>query len=420
MRILYLLITTVVILISLNTKKRILRLNVIYTVLWSLGGFLLTFGLFGLFKPEPRIHYFILISIVVFNLVFELFDNSESRNLDKLTSIRFTTDLVFWTNISSYVLMIPIVYRAIRLIIGNGWFYLRYFAYEGSDVLASDLLLRIYTWIINPIFTATIIITATLIYLKKSTKKMLIISIINILVITISFGGRFNLVRAFVLISSGYLLSRLDKIRTGKIPVKYYLVLISFLIVVIFLTSMRSLSNLSFIQNAYIYVYGSIVYFGEIVNAIPENANYLYGYGTFGYLLNPIVYVFEVLFFDHNITSEYILKVNTDAFIYIGNGIRYNALTTYLYIFFRDGGTIGIILGTAHTIALYLIAKKKSYNETGIFFKGMRIYLIFIILSSTLNYGLLTIQSSMTIIFLFILTRGAKHTLRKVAPNENN
>jgi len=385
-------------------------MNVLLTLIWCVGGGITSLGYLGFYKPSILTHTYILVFLLIFNIFFLIGKKSRINENEKrkITIGKKQITFIMLMNILSYIFMAPILYRALKILLINGWYELRYYAYEGSTELASALSLRIYSWIVNPIFVATIIIAAVFVYLRKSNKTLLLLSVINVFIMTITFGGRFNLVRACCYFGTGIILSYYEYKKKNNNTLLYIILGISVIAILVYLTSLRSISGMNFVENAYTYFYGSIVFFDQLINNISYNelhSQLLYGSAMFGFISNPILYFFELLFLENqNITSEYLIKVITDNYLYIGSGVRFNALSSILYVFWRDARVFGIIMGAIFLSLSYKYLTKKSFNEKGIFFLSMRIYMIFVLLSSTLSYGLLTIQNSMTIIMIIIFS----------------
>lgn len=385
----------------------LLKINFIYTLMWCLGAILVTINYCGLYSISNKTHLCIIMGIVIFNLVYLIKDIKFVHGFITEWEIsKLSYQLIILLNLCSIIFMLPITIKAIKIIIGSGWFALRYFAYGASD-MASGSQIMIYSWIINPIFSATFILTSILFFSKsRYTKVMVIISIIDLIFITLTFGGRYNIVKIVLFIISAYGLKQNFECRKSKIPLKYVVLTFLICLLLIYLTSLRSLKGLSAIQNIFVYLFGSLVYFDLITadSFSPLNTIKLYGNATFGILTSIPMYIIYQ-FTRNNFTPEYLIDQISNDFLYISSSFRYNAFTTWLYPFWKDFRIIGIVIGISFIVILFIFLKKRTIRKHSMCSYAFLIYVCYTILTSTLTYNMVTIQHTMTLIIVYCLTR---------------
>lgn len=409
MAVLYLFIFILVFFITYTQFGSLLRLNFIYTTLWCLGGLLVSLNYSGFYDISFSTHLYIVLSIIVFNIAYFLKVRKYVRFFSPiwdLNKLRYQLLVLF--HIISYIFMIPIMYRAIQLIIGLGWSSLRAYAYTESSLLSSSQLM-VYSWIINPIFSATFLITAVLfISGSKYKKSLLIMSIIDLLMITISFGGRNGIVKIASFVVIAFLMKGSMEGKKNKIKLKYIVAICLVVLLLAFLTSLRSMPGLSFIQNVLVYLFGSIVYFDLIIQPGYSNLNSikLFGNATFGVFTSIPMYFFYRLT-GTNLVPDYLIDQTTNNSLYISSTFRYNALTTWLFPFWKDAGVLGIIVGVAFITLLFMMLKKKVYYHRKMSTYTILIYITYVVCTSTMTYNFMTIQHCVIIIMLLFFTKNA-------------
>ncbi|PNS40806.1 hypothetical protein RJ60_05925, partial [Mesotoga sp. B105.6.4] len=170
--------TVIVCLILLVTKMRFgsfFRLNSLFTVIWCTTGSLSSMGLFDLFAPSLIIHLYCICILIIFNLVYLILSNNITK-ISTETSVEEQYPLnkqklcfIFLLNALSWIFMAKFVRRSIELIAYGGLKYLRLFSYDPNMELGTTAELTIVQAIVEPVFTATILITV--IYTIKNRRN---------------------------------------------------------------------------------------------------------------------------------------------------------------------------------------------------------------------------------------------------------
>lgn len=395
--------------ITYQLYHSLLKINFIYTTMWCLGAILVSSGYSDLYTISFQVHVYIIVSIIVFNTIYIL-RNRECKYVfyPKWEITRVSYQIIILGNILAYLFMIPIMYRAIKIILSSGWFLLRTYAYSSSS-MASSMQLRIYSWVINPLFSATFLIAAVEWFSDYKHKKVLMImAIVDLIIITVTFGGRFNIVKFAIFFISAYFFLKSYSGKRERIKLKYIIIGFAVVALLIFLTSLRSLKGLSVVQNIFVYLFGSFVYFDLIITDgfSPLNAVKLYGNATFGIITGIPMYILYQ-FTGKNLTPEFLIDQASNVFLYISPNYRYNAFTTWLYPFWKDFGAIGMVVGVTFVVSLFCHFKKRLFRSTRMSTYILLIYITFVFLTSTLSYNMITIQHAITLILSVFLTRKA-------------
>ena len=75
--------------------------------------------------------------------------------------------------------------------------------------LMNNFVFKLYTWFVTPVFTSTILISIISLFSKDKNYKFLVfLGIIDLLLVTFSFGGRYAIVRAMIFLVSVFLFGR--------------------------------------------------------------------------------------------------------------------------------------------------------------------------------------------------------------------
>lgn len=407
--VMYISIFCIFTILTVAVHKTVIKPNMLFNVMWCTGGGLVSCGYAGLYQLSNTTNLYIVTSIVIFNVVYLLMGKkNEVVNLEEQINLwEIKWKRIYRLNILCYFFMFPIVIKAVKIIRIQGWDALRRYAFVGSAELVSALQIRVVSWVIYPIFLSTILLAIIFVVKKGKCLKLYIIAIINLTIYTISFGGRYDIVKAIVYFVLVYIVINSTGDRKIKIPLVYKIGALVTIILTGYLTSLRSLKGLSFVQNAAVYFFGSFTYFDVVVNSykyVTNHSIYTYGTGVLGFVLNPIIYVSSIIFKTPNFTSEYLTKLVTDNYEFIGYGLRYNAMSSALYPFWRDGRLAGIAFGMSIFALIIVYFERRFIKVHNLRSLALYIFVLFVLFSSTMVYDLLTIRTSINILFIFLFT----------------
>lgn len=394
--------------LSYVKSKSFLHPNTLYTLLWSGVSLISYFNFIDLKTPSKEVYIYILISIVVFNLTFlSICKKSIQKNkmylLEKIEDYEINYDLIIAINVVFIIIMMPLFLRGIMKIITTGEFGLR------SEVLSiigagsgvkREISLFIRRTSFMGVLKATSIITA--VDMVRGRYKLLKVCLLGQIMYIIIFGGRIVVMDFILAYIISYLL--LKNVRKNKIKKRY----IAFVIIaLIAITTLRGNNKYTLLESLVLYYTGSLSYL-EIIISNPMAFGLdklLYGKLTFGFLLEPIIIILNNIFMFNVKNPSFEFDRYAQNFVNIGgNGVSsyYNNNTTILYIFLRDFGVWGIVVGT------FLLAMVIAFLQNKYIYKGNPKYLYFIVFfytticSSTMSYNLKSsVGAIIFIIFLF-------------------
>ena len=407
---LYILLCIFFVGLSYLRERKLISIATLFTVLWCAGGVVLE-NWHKLYPVEDFIHSYILIAIFSFNIVYL---TTTKKNHEKFKPAWNLAEsqyrLILFLHIFCYILMIPIFMMAISIIQNYGWFELRNNAYGESEIMSS-FIFKLFTWFVSPIFTATIMV-GVVVFLSnaKHSKILSIISCIDLILVTLSFGGRYAMVRMMIFILAAYFLFKHLSGLQYHIPLKYISLGCVAIYLLYLMTSNRGLSDLSFAENIMAYFFGSFVYMQTIITDPTFDSFHSqlqYGNETFGFITSlPQLLLYKIT--GVNNTPEFIADFASNDFVYIGPTIKYNATATALYPMWLDGREVGIVIGMAFLAYIYNRLRSLVVRKHSMLAYALLIYLIFVILTSTLTYALITVQHTIILFFIMLFTYKAE------------
>lgn len=410
---------SVILLVSYMKNKTLISINVVFSVMWCVCVGISSLGLYGIYIPSSTVYVISFLSIIIFNITYFFI----SKNIQKIlykTGITRKTNLIvvnggvrfkslYLLNFLGYIYSIPFLSRAVNIIRSYGFSGLRDFAFSESTLLATTRQLLIFQWIIGPLFVVTILISAVLFSQKRGTKGLAFITILNVCLYTLLFGGRYMIMKmlmyfifTFLVVNQGSIMNIAKKRKA-----LFILCIILFLILIV-LTSERGFANKGFIGNAVIYYTGSFTYLSEILRLMPWKGNLLWGTSIFGFITNLILAAITVLFgIDYN-GSNHIITLMTQHNIRIADVVPYNSMTTMLFPFIMDFGYLGVVIGTF--IFAFAAAKIEVffYKKQTVFSLTLYTFMLFAVFDSVMNYSFLSPGTGVSLIFLYAFTSTPK------------
>ena len=400
-----------VIVMMTKYKYRIYILpNTVYTVLWAGVGCLGILNNLDLLEPSLKVHFYILTSIVIFNITYFIFSpqfKSNRKPLQNTVGSNYIIDyklVYYFTAIALLLLSIHTV-EAFNIVLRNGLDMTlirntNNYNVENSGVLFFGFLTRSI-----PLAITTAVSLISAINLNLNNKKLSLCAILLISVYTFTFGGRFQLLNFVTFYLATYLIFK------NKFKVKIRKRYIGLAIIMLALMTILRGAELSLlIEKVIIYFVGSLSFLELIIS----NPNFfgigevpIIGFLTFGFIFEPIVLALK-LFFGVNIdVPSYYFNIHAQKFYDIGEAtVRlYNNNTTMFYNFIYDFGQIGVILGPIIICLLICISESKYNKKNNLRSLLFLVFLYSVIVNSPMMYTLTNINSSLILIFLFIFVK---------------
>lgn len=383
----------------------VFQFNTFYTLLWAVVGILALINKVGMITPRIEIHYIIIFSIILFNILTFIFCKDKIQKKDINTEESYINyKLIYIFNIIIFIILTPFFIKALSATF-NGSFGLREYMVEytsASSSVRDYVVVFIQRNIPMAIIQATGIIAG--VELAKGNKKLLIIALIGQALYMFIYGGRVLLMSfALSFFVAFILLRKSKKIQFKK---RYIVILVILLAFIVFLTLQRNMDGYSLWDWGIIYFVGSLSFL-ELIFQNPASfglTQLTYGKITFGVILDPIILILK--FLGLNIVApNYEYDKYSQPYVNIGdanNPIWYNNTNTIFYPFIRDFGAVGIIIGISFLAGTSIYLQNK-FNKTN---KNEYLYLLVfmygVLFNSSLAYDLYTTGATITIIFIIL------------------
>ena len=405
------LILSVILYINYTTRKSLFNVSSLFTCIWSFSGAISSLGLYELYKPSNITHFYIISVIIAFNIVYFLLSkNKKSENLTSGTLMGYPKITTMVTiNLISWIYVQDTLIKSVTIIFDQGFNVLRAYAFNSEMGLASSLKLFIIQNIVQAIFISTIIISVVYKSLNKPIIILTIISILDVIIYTLLFGGRSLILLLALSYIFSYLLQKKKKI---NFKFNHFMYACSLILIMYWITNLRSWNDDSFVKNIVLYFSGSFSYFSILIDNINLFSNdYLLGTATFGFIYNPFHMLFSFLYKIPYIGSDVIITQITAVPIYISPTQTYNAVTSFLFPFYMDFGYIGILLGTFVFTVLSVQLENKSIFSNKVVFKVMYVYILICIFDSIMTYQLLFIKTGFIFCFIILFINKNRRTM---------
>lgn len=350
---------------------RIINVVSVFTGIWCLFGVLSFSGLTNLRKPNVVVHMCAWAFVLTVDVVILALTKTSKSCVETTYSRNLSLTRAMKLEVLSICLTVPLLVQVIPLLLSSGLTAVRVL-YFSSGIF--NIPFGSYFFKLIPIsFLNALIIFFVLYSFKTKSYKYLIYSAFNAVYITVLNGGRYALLLlvymlVIVWISrqlNGWQMSGLRKYKTKLIKIGVF-----FLVVMVAITVMR---GQNIVRSGIAYFTGSLSFLDLILENPVQFAldDPLYGYLTFGAVLEPIVLVMKGLGLTTIKIPSYEFNIYCQNFYDIGDGVTamFNANTSVLYYFIRDFSYLGVIIG-----GVFLgILVATSYNRwrRGNWFWGM-------------------------------------------------
>ncbi|MFS3928308.1 O-antigen polymerase [Priestia flexa] len=382
-----------------------LKINTIYTFIWSMVGLLSKLDFLKIVKPSMQIHMFIWISIIVFNVIYLFLCVGNKEKGVPVLKYKVNYSYIYILNLIACLIISPLFFQACIGIMQNGFSNYRGSIFELAN--GSDISIFFNRVVVGAIFDATAVIAAAEII--QGRKKLLKWAIVGIILYTITYGGRYSIMNFIAYYMAAYLL--LQRYKTFRIQFKRKYLILG-VVALILVTIGRGTGEAGILGMVLLYFVGSLSYLQVILDHPVHYGllDYTYGAMTFAFIVEPIALLLKFLFHLNIDTPSYHFNIYMQPFSNIGaypNVVMYNNNSTFLYNFLRDFGVIGIVIGTAFISGVCAIlenSSKKGDNRSVL----LLIFIFGVIISSTMKYSLLTSKATIIILIILWVTRKQK------------
>jgi hypothetical protein len=388
--------------------------NTVFTILWSTIGILSIVVDIGLLVPSNRIHIYALLAICTFNITY--FFCTKKKDLlspiEKIDTVAYKINdkFVYLINIIALGLISPNFIASLKTILTVG-LDLTYVRNQSYILQRFDNPILIFLFRSVPMALFATIMLITVYNIASGNKKFLYITLFNLVIVTLTFGGRSTL-WDFMSYFIGALIttSNLIKVRIKK---RKYLVYAAVAMVIV--TLLRGQDIMNVVKSAQMYFVGSFSYL-ELIIRNPLQFGLLqapmYGYLTLGFIFEPLVLVIKLLTGANIDVPSYYFNIYAQGFVNIGEtkSILYNNNTTMLYTFLCDFGTVGVVIGTFFVAWLICYLQKKAIKGDKLRSKLLLIFMYAVIFDSARVYILSSTTPLIILLTLLFVVRKQRKT----------
>jgi oligosaccharide repeat unit polymerase len=417
--------TLLILLIVSNTKvfqKRITA-HLVFSIMWCLGAASATLGIGGISSPSPVTHLYILITIFAFNAVpyIASLRKATTTNCFIVKSTFINKAMIIIANGFALIILLPISAKAISIISSNGFEYLRKFAFDANSEYGNTAReLMVSQWIVQPIFSATLIYGVICMFSKERIRWLIFLAVFDILLYTMTFGGRSLLLRFVVLYFFSASVYRNQKITNEKRTSSNKVLILLVMVLIILITIIRTIAGSGLLQNVILYFSGSFVFLDSLLqkNGFLFPQNPILGLASLGFLINPILILFSYIFGIPYSGSDVFITSETAKLINIGPNVIFNAFTTIIYPLYVDGGILFVLIGVIGLSIFVLVIERRFLKKQNAVSLAMYLYVFTIVFDSLLVYQLLFPAAGMTILFIVLFGQKIKFMNHTKATND--
>lgn len=390
----------------------------IIAVTWSLFPAIACLGVLGIGKLSFETHACILLSYGVFFLVSignakRIKYNHEESPIEDQSYVRY--GLIFFGNIIIAIWLCTKLGQSLSIIVNYGFVYLRNI-YE-DNFSTSTIVNVIYNWFAKPFVVGSCAIFCMDVLQRRNRRqvKIGIIILINVLLDTIIFAARATIVKLVI-----YFFFALFFCKRKQYSKKQVFLIISvvifLMVVIVFMTGERmseSYSSFSFLDSIAMYYVAPFALLDYYIRnpdfSLLGFKNLTFGTGTFGFIYNIIMSAFYVLFgVDYN-GSDYLIQLVTQKTVRVGTRVSINSACTANYIFLRDFGPLGIVIGFA-LMAYAVETLKKRYDKCVSVRNGaLYITMLYSVFRLSMSYDFLTPAVFFSILFILLCTKRPRY-----------
>ena len=393
----------------------------LFSVVWALILAGSNLGLHGYYPPSNEVNLLILSSITIYAIAMVCTNSNDSKISIPISKIQGIDCLAYKPimiiGALSLVFVIPLIGNAINIILNEGgWTALRLENYAGESSYRSTIQIYGYEYISIPVSRATVIIGAIAYFSKaKNGGKILILGCVESLLCAVVSAGRGPILNIVMLLLWTILVvctrTELKHLLKKIVKPKVLLTLLVILVLILVMTSSRHAENATLGSTIYQYYFTGPSYLTQLLGQTNSewviNKNFMFGWATFGFLIN-IPLTFGLMLGLGTYTSNYwIGSVLTSGNLQIGDGLYSNAMCTIFYDFLLDWGYMGILIGPIILSLMTLIITKRAQQTLNIFWVSVVILWIFTLFRTTFKWDLVDITFLITVFFLFLFTKCA-------------
>ena len=271
----------------------------------------------------------------------------------------------------------------------------------------------IYGWFAKPFVIASLaIVSYDILARRKKMQIILFICVaINILLDTFVFAARATLVKFIVYIFFAFFFCKRRRYSRRQKLLIIMIALAGF-VIISYITGQRNVSGysdfsvLDTVAMYYVAPFGLLNYYinNPLFSDLGIN-NFMFGKSMFGFIYNIFRSALYVLFRAEYNGSDYINQQVTQKFVYVAPHVRVNAECTAAYIFMRDFGFFGVLIGFAGVAVFCRTIKQRFDNYPSIRNGALYIISLYVVFRLVSTYDFLSPATFFSILYVLVCTK---------------
>lgn len=387
------------------------RLNITkaQNYVWMFTFLIYLANIFQYYEMRVEVYIYSLTYLLMFNIVYLVFHKKSDLD-DRILALKLVASIddlkknisiLKILSIICWLVTIPLLIKSIPILMNSGMSTLRHIVYSENSIYTTfDMMLIQY--LARPLYSITIILSATMLAVKKYNKPFFIITLINAIMYSLLTSGRalFMQMVLFVGLSiwffHGNNISKLFK-TYRKIIIPITIVLVG----ILWVSSLRVNRSYGVIGEFFIYMTGSIPYLSLLIESGKVEFYSLFGKAYFGFVLDSIRLILRFIGFNVVLSSQTVSELTLDS-LYVSPTIAINAIASTLLDFLLEAGFIGVILGGIISGIIAVSAENYYYKRMTIFSFILFLFIMQIMFFSIQLYGLGKVNTFISLLLMIV------------------
>lgn len=341
--------------VAYKLNKNIYNPTTIFGFIWFIIIFLSNLRLFGMNQGSEKTYFIIFIGIISFlfgSSILGIFQiRFDKENINKKICLKgnyrfiLNKKVIHMLIILAMSILIITAIRSINLILsGHDLAYVRYVANNEITNGNKGFLSIAFDYLAQPICQLMIPVFILNMFSKNKDNKLIIESIILIILLVISNGGRFILLYCVIhFLFIGSFIGK--KFNFNKINKKKIIIFIILLVSIMTYITVARGSSIG--KTLYTYTSGCVPHMSLRIKNFDMYGEYTYGFSSFQGFIRPIFTFLRKLGLITNLPDllqiAEKLSLQVENPIIIGGNIIYNAFVSWFYYFYIDFNIFGVV-----------------------------------------------------------------------------
>lgn len=395
-----------------STRVRLGRyaaINTLLTVVWVAVGIYSQYAHMNTLRPSDVVHAQVLGGLIAFNLVYLL---GTRRGLAASVAANFAPEginhrRVFALEALALLLLLPNVVESVPLLLSSG-FDLKVVrdATYIQQRFDSHILAFVSRAVPKGLMQFVNILAAM--NVARGSGRFALYAMLNVVILALTFGDRTAALAVVIYLISAIFLS--PDTRRGRVKALVVSAFVTCSMIVV--TALRGTGLESLSSSIALYFAGGMSFLTLILNQ-PDLFGFgdglTWGYLTLGFIFDPLVLLLKSFGFAAIDIPSYHFNIFAQTFHDIGQSetMWFNNNTTAFYVFIRDFGWAGGIVGFALLAVATIFVERRAASSGWIGWHVSYLYISYVALISIMYYSALSTVWAIMMICAWWVGRGS-------------